>query len=243
VSSVAIKSPVKTMKTVFISYTKKDKEIACSIYKMLKEHGLSPWIDVENILPGQVWEIAIEKAIRGCSLFIACLSKNSVHKRGYVQAEFKKALKVWEMIPEEQAFIIPVRLDECEVPFQFSKFHYLDYFSEEGPLKLVKTLHAYLGTELDFTLDKKNMVIDAAQKVFLVEIAKVPGRREQVIDYLINSLNLRVDPTERYWSYVILGELGGEEAKDVILKGLDDKNEFARQGAEDALKLLEHFRT
>jgi len=227
------------MKTIFISYSKEDKKVTCSIYKMLKEHGLSPWIDVENILPGQVWEIVIEKAIRECSLFIACLSKNSVQKRGYIQAEFKKALKALEMIPEEQAFIIPVRLDECEVPFQFSKFHYLDYFSEEGPIKLVKTIHAYLGTELDFTLDKKNMVIDAAQKVFLVEIAKEPGRREQVIDYLINSLDLRIDPTERYWTYVTLGELGGEQAKAVILKGFDDKNEFARQGADDALRLLE----
>ncbi|MGD2087165.1 MAG: toll/interleukin-1 receptor domain-containing protein [Candidatus Aminicenantes bacterium] len=227
------------MKTIFISYAKEDREIACSIYNMLKDHGFFPWIDVEYLLPGQNWEMEIEKAIRGCSLFIACLSTNSVNKRGFVQAEFKKALKVWEMIPEDQAFIIPVRLNECAVPIQFSKFHYLDYFSERGPTKLVKTIHAYLGTGLDIFPDKKNIVIDAAQKVFLVEIAKQPGMKEQVIDYLINSLNFRVDPTERYWSYVILGELGGEKAKSAVLKGLDDNNEFARQGAEDALRLLE----
>jgi len=227
------------MKTIFISYVKEDELIVYSIYNMLKDQGFSPWIDIEDILPGKDWEKAIEKAIRGCSLFIACLSTNSVNKRGFVQAEFKKALKVWEMIPEDQAFIIPVRLDECEVPFQFSKFHYLDYFSKGGPTKLVKTIHAYLGTGLDIFLDKKNIVIDAAQKVSLVEIAKQPGMKEKVIDYLINSLDLRVDPTERYWSYFTLGELGGEKVKAAVLKGLNDNNEFARQGAKDALKLLE----
>ena len=227
------------MKTIFISYAKEDAEIAYSIYSMLKGCGFSPWIDVEDISPGQEWEKEIEKAICVCSLFIACLSTNSVNKRGLVQAEFKKALKVWETIPEDQAFIIPVRLDKCAVPFQFSKFHYLDYFSKGGPTKLVKTIHAYLGTELDIFPDKRNIVIDAAQKVFLVEIAKQPGMKEQVIDYLINSLNLRVDPTERYWSYFTLGELGGEKAKSTILKGLDDKDEFARQGAKDALKMME----
>lgn len=227
------------MKTIFISYAKEDREIAYSFYSMLKDLGFSPWIDVEDILPGQHWEMAIEKAIGGCSLFIACLSTNSVNKRGFVQAEFKKALKVWEMIPEDQAFIIPVRFDKCAVPFQFSKFHCLDYFSKGGPTKLIKTIHAYLGTGLDIFLNKKGIVIDAAQKVFLVEIAKQPGMKEQVIDYLINSLNLRVDPTERYWSYFTLGELGGEKAKAAVLTGLNDNNEFARQGAEDALNLLE----
>ena len=41
---------------VFISYGKEDQAIALKIYHDLKKSGASPWIDSEDILPGQNWK-------------------------------------------------------------------------------------------------------------------------------------------------------------------------------------------
>ena len=33
-------------------------------------------------------------------------------------------------IPYDQIFIIPVRIDDCEVPTQFQKYYYIDLFPD-----------------------------------------------------------------------------------------------------------------
>jgi hypothetical protein len=40
---------------VFICYAREDKEIAKKLYYDLKHSGIEPWIDMENLLPGQKW--------------------------------------------------------------------------------------------------------------------------------------------------------------------------------------------
>ena len=106
------------METIFISYAHEDQSFALEIYEILREQGLSPWLDVKKLLPEQEWKLEIEKAIRDSDIFIACLSKNSVDKKGFVQAELKRALDVADLMPEGKVYIIPVRLDECDVPIR-----------------------------------------------------------------------------------------------------------------------------
>ena len=54
--------------------------------------GLNPWIDKENLLPGQEWKRTITKAISESSYFIALLSTNSISKKGYIQKELRLLL-------------------------------------------------------------------------------------------------------------------------------------------------------
>lgn len=227
------------MKTIFISYAREDKDSALSIYNLLKEHDFSPWIDVINILPGQDWQLEIEKAIHNSSIFIACLSANSVSKRGYVQAEFRKALKIVEMLPEGQVFIIPVRLNPCNVPIKFSHIQILDYFANDGPKKLIEAITIYIVVEINSTfLKNKDVTVNSNQHEYFVEITRRPGMRDKVVDYLINTRYTREDPTEHYWIYITLAKIGGKKAKAVIRKGLSDVNEFARLGAQTAWDII-----
>jgi len=189
-------------------------------------------------LPGQKWELEIEKAIRKSKLFIACLSDHSVSKHGYVQSEFKKAMKVLDMVPEDQVFIIPVRLNECEIPIQFSDIQYLDYFTEEGPSKLIETINRYIEIEIHPLFNDIVKKIDKHQIELIIKIAQGTRLREKVIDFLITELNNRIDPQEHYWIYIALGYIKGERAKAAIVKGLVEKNDLARLGAENALGLL-----
>jgi hypothetical protein len=49
-------------------------------------------MDIHDLLPGQDWHFVIVKMIEDATFFVACLSKNSVNKRGVIQEEIKKAL-------------------------------------------------------------------------------------------------------------------------------------------------------
>lgn len=132
------------MADVFISYARSDKKKALELYNFLMNEGVSIWIDDKNLLPGQEWKLEIEKAILESKIFIACISNNSVNKRGFVQSELKKALEVADTIPQGDIFIIPVRLDGCEVPHSLSKYQWVDYFEPDEQEKLIKGIQLQL---------------------------------------------------------------------------------------------------
>ena len=71
------------------------------------------------------------EAIGGCSYFLAVLSTRSVSKRGFVQKEIRKALEIADTFPENQIFVIPVRIDECVPSFEgLKKLHRADLFPD-----------------------------------------------------------------------------------------------------------------
>ncbi len=98
---------------VFISYAREDFKTAKKLYDDLKEAGVTPWLDDEDLLPGQNWKMGISQAIADTDYFLALLSENSVTKTGYVQNELSKALDVLEGYPPDKIYMIPVRIDEC----------------------------------------------------------------------------------------------------------------------------------
>ncbi len=100
--------------TIFISYAREDLELAREIYFELRRAGLKPWLDKEDMLPGETWRSRIDQIIRSSRYFVALLSSNSLTKKGYVQKELKVALSVLDELPAAEIFIIPVRIDECE---------------------------------------------------------------------------------------------------------------------------------
>jgi hypothetical protein len=62
-------------------------------------------------------------------MIIPLFSKTSVEKIGYVQSEFKFALEVLKRYPPDKIFYIPIRLDECEIPYrELKSIHRADLF-------------------------------------------------------------------------------------------------------------------
>jgi replicative DNA helicase len=58
------------------------------------------------------------------------LSSNSVSKEGFVQKELRYAREISLEKPEGAIFLIPVRLDECDVPRGLRFIQWTDYFGE-----------------------------------------------------------------------------------------------------------------
>ena len=107
---------------------------------------LKPWLDKEDLLPGQSWDLEIRKAIKKSRYFIALFSSTSVSKRGYVQKEFRKAIDTLDEFPEGEVFAIPVRLDDCEIPYErFRSIERVDMFPDwdKGVQRLLRTFQIY----------------------------------------------------------------------------------------------------
>ncbi len=133
---------------VFISYAHEDQRAAERLYRDLKKMGLEPWLDKLKLLPGQNWEIEIKNAIKDSRYFIPLFSVTSVSKIGFVQNEFKTALDYFKQFPPGTIFAIPVRLNDCKIPYEELKsIHRVDLFPnwKEGIDNIEKAIAKNLG--------------------------------------------------------------------------------------------------
>lgn len=125
---------------VFLCHASGDKPDVQKLYSRLINDGVDAWLDKEKLLPGQNWQIEIPKAVRNSDVVIVCLSEKSLTKEGFVQKEIKIALDTSDEKPEETIFIIPARLEDCEIPERISAFHCVDLYSDGGYERLLKAL-------------------------------------------------------------------------------------------------------
>lgn len=125
---------------VFLCHASADKPAVRKLHRYLKQRGITPWLDELNLLPGQKWEIEIPKALHSSDVILVCLSKNSVTKEGYVQKEITFALDKASEKLEETIFIIPTKLEECEVPQRLRDYQWVDLFRNDGYKRLMQSL-------------------------------------------------------------------------------------------------------
>jgi len=125
---------------VFLCHSSADKSKVREVYRYLKKRGIQPWLDAEELLPGQDWALEIPKALDDSDAIIIFLSKGSVNKEGYVQKEIKFALDRALEMPEGRIFIIPARLEPCDLPRSLSKYQWVNFYEEGGAERLLKAL-------------------------------------------------------------------------------------------------------
>lgn len=131
---------MKEKPKIFLSYAHEDRSRVEKVYDSLRAEGFNPWMDTRDIRAGDKWSNVILKSLRESDFIIIFVSKNSVSKRGFIQAEIRSALNVFSEIPSGQIFLIPIRLDDSNVPTNLSHIHYVDLFEKGGWKKLVHSL-------------------------------------------------------------------------------------------------------
>jgi hypothetical protein len=161
---------------IFISYAKEDFDRAFEIYEILRDKKYKPWIDEMNLLPGQIWKVEIQKAIKESDYFIACLSSNSVSKDGFFQKELKEGLEIFDYKHEGSIYLIPVRLDDCQIPGKFKEIQFCDLFKDNGMEKLLKTI------EKAQEWAKKR--IKSAKEPFCESDLKKKGRKKEIYNFV-----------------------------------------------------------
>ena len=138
---------------IFLAHASEDKPQVRQLYQRLREAGYRPWMDEVDLIPGQNWRDEIPRAIKGSDIFIACLSSRSVSKRGYVQREFRLALNQLAEMPAGEIYLIPLKLDDCEIPdlrqaeygVNLRDIQWLDYGKAGGWEKLLQAIKLKTG--------------------------------------------------------------------------------------------------
>jgi len=125
---------------VFLCHSSNDKKVVRRLYDRLCGNGLDAWLDEEKLLPGQKWEVEIPKAVRNSDVVIVCLSRNAINKSGYVQKEIAVALDVAAEKPEDTIFVIPFKLEPCEIPNRLRHLHCAPFDEEESYDRLMLSL-------------------------------------------------------------------------------------------------------
>ncbi|MBI5935439.1 MAG: SUMF1/EgtB/PvdO family nonheme iron enzyme [Chloroflexi bacterium] len=157
---------------VFLCHSSNDKPAVRELYQKLRaEPWIQPWLDEEELYPGQDWNLEIEKAVEAADAIVVCLSKGSITKEGYVQRELRIVLDYADYKPEGTLYLMPVRLEECEPPRRLRPWQYADYFEgqrERGLERLLVSLKRRadsLGLEIEKQLPKQ-------QKKSILEVLK-----------------------------------------------------------------------
>ncbi|MBC1196814.1 SUMF1/EgtB/PvdO family nonheme iron enzyme [Microcystis aeruginosa BLCCF158] len=165
---------------IFLAHASEDKPAVLALHERLKQAGYKPWLDKKDLIPGQNWRSVIPKAIADSQLFIACLSQRSIAKQGFVQPEFKMALNQYADRPPNSIYLIPLRLDECDIPdlrqeeygLNLRDLHWLDYWEEDGFEQLERAITYQFKLEPE---EPKQLL-----SVFNFEVVGVNAKGEQI---------------------------------------------------------------
>jgi len=124
---------------VFISYNKKDKEIAREIALFLIAEDISVWYDEWGIYAGDSITKEIDSGLSGCTHFIILWSKNSA-KSNWVKRELWSILS--KAIRKGFPRIIPIKIDKKPLPNLISDIKYISYKngSEEDRKEIIKSV-------------------------------------------------------------------------------------------------------
>lgn len=196
---------------IFLSYAKEDYRFAEKLYSHLESLNLKPWLDKKKLLPGQDWNFVLRKELKEANFIILLLSKNSVTKRGYVQREFRLALEYYEEKLDDDIYLIPLKIDDCQVPDKLSKFQWVEF--KEGFESISKAIE----------IQRK--------KYITYEEARIKAYKSY--DYETNKENFRygdkiiLDIDIEYAQFINDRNLDLKEVNDVIL---GKKSEIVFQG-------------
>ena len=183
------KRPLK----VFLCHAHSDKDTVKALYERLTKDGVDAWLDKENLLPGQDWELEIRKAVREADVVVVCLSKQ-FNQAGFRQKEVRLALDTAMEKPEGEIFIIPARLEECETPESLRKWHWVDLFEENGYEMLLNSIELRaekLGKEIRSSrvLDEEEIeIVENALGKYTTKIRLQTRSLEEVFALLQNRL-------------------------------------------------------
>jgi hypothetical protein len=125
--------PTQRKLRVFLCHASQDKPAVRDLnQKLLAENWIDPWLDEDRLLPGQDWNLEIEKAVESSDVVLVFVSSVSVAKEGYVQKELRRVLDIALEKVEGAIFVIPIRLDECEMPRKLKDVQGLKYYPPEN---------------------------------------------------------------------------------------------------------------
>ncbi|WP_088550203.1 TIR domain-containing protein [Escherichia coli] len=167
---------------IFLAHAKEDETITEEIYERLKSGGYSPWMDVKDIPAGVNWDYEIQKNFANSNLIILILSKVSTQKNGYIRREINDAIDKLKYYKPDDVFVIPLLIDDCEVPaYISSKLQFIDFKRNDGWDILSRSLRlAASQQKLEISQGITYGPFNFSSEVFKEEYNKIPGHEIEI---------------------------------------------------------------
>lgn len=112
------------MTSVFISHSSRDKEVVRRIAARLEECGVSVWLDENELNPGDSLLGRISESIHHTTFVAVVLSKSALASP-WVKKELSLAMA--REIHEDRTTVLPILIEECEVPDFLADKLYADF--------------------------------------------------------------------------------------------------------------------
>jgi hypothetical protein len=132
---------VEAGKKVFISHSKKDGYFAKMLNDELVRRGHSPWLDDNVIKVGDSIPNEIACGVRESDFVVVVLTENAVSSK-WVEVEWTS--KYWEEVSKSSVKVLPVLLEDCEIPTLLKMKKYADFSDSynEGLFDLLKAIES-----------------------------------------------------------------------------------------------------
>lgn len=137
----------------FVSYVREDADRVKEIVSALKAADIPVWTDKTKLSPGEDWQLTIRRAIqRNALAFVAVFSSNSqARDKSYQHEELSLAAEQFRQHPPGRVWLIPVRLDDCELPDYplgagrtLDSLQRVDLFGEDAKDEMIRLVTAVL---------------------------------------------------------------------------------------------------
>ena len=138
--AVAPRASEGNPRKIFLCHAKEDKPVIRRLYRRLKNDGYDPWLDEKNLNPGKEWKREIKAALKKSDFAVVCFSQASVNRSGFVHVELREILELAANRPFGKVFLIPARINDCELPDEVSAYQWVDLYKRNGYMRLRSTL-------------------------------------------------------------------------------------------------------
>lgn len=182
-------------KKVFISYSHEDKGFVEWLKDNLQGLGLEIWYDQQELQLGDSIKSKITEGIQSSSIFIVVLSRVS-KKSNWVRYELNSALLSSAI--NKGIKIIPIKIDESEVPFDLSNYLYADFSKSriEGLDILKRSLSQDNKVQYEFNdwsgfdwRKFENLIYDLLNAEGL-KVRRTPPTRDGGYDFVAKTTNI-----------------------------------------------------
>jgi len=113
---------------IFLSHSSKDKAVVRRVNRDLRSSGFNTWIDEDDIPFGGSITQYIEKGLDDSDVLMAFLSKHAVLSK-WLETEWQS--KFFEQVNKDEILVIPILLEECEIPKLLEGRRYADFSKKE----------------------------------------------------------------------------------------------------------------
>jgi formylglycine-generating enzyme required for sulfatase activity len=128
---------------IYCSHSMDDRKQVDDLYRRLVDENFAPWIDRYEISSALEWEDKALTALRKSEFFLCLISQTTTRRSsGFYRQELRTALDLCAGARRNDRFLIPVRLEECELPAEIADRQAINLYESDGFDRLLEALRA-----------------------------------------------------------------------------------------------------